>query len=331
MFTEIALITAVVTAAACAPLVAFLRHKGHHDVPNERSSHAVPTPRGGGIAVIVGAVVASSMVAMGAAPPWTSATWAALCAAGALAALGFADDVRDLPPITRLLLQVAVGVLAGAALGGLTGAIIGAVVIPTAVNMVNFMDGINGLCAGHAAVWGVGALLASRTGGGDVLLVLGAISLGGGLGFLPWNAPHARLFLGDVGSYLFGALVGVGLLSAVSALGADSPSPSAGAFITTLALVGAPYLLFALDTSAALARRLAAGEPVLRAHRSHVYQRLVNEGGLPHWVVSLAMALASLLATLAVSWSLAAGLAVSGTVGIAYFASPWLRRVAVAA
>ena len=252
MYTEIALITAVVTTAACAPLIALLHHKGHHDVPNERSSHAIPTPRGGGIAVLLGAMVACGVAAMAAAPPWSSATWAALGAAAALAALGFADDVRDLSPILRLLMQVTVGVLAGAALGGLTGALIGAVVIPTAVNMVNFMDGINGLCASHAAVWGIGALLASRAGGGEVLLVLGAISLGGGLGFLPWNAPHARLFLGDVGSYFFGALAGVGLLAAVSTLGDDAAPLSAGSVATVLGLVVAPYLLFALDTSAAL-------------------------------------------------------------------------------
>jgi len=139
------------------------------------------------------------------------------------------------------------------------------------------------------------------------------------------------MFLGDVGSYLFGALAGVGLLAAVSALGADSAPLSPAAVATVLGLVGAPYLLFALDTSAALSRRLAAGEPVLRAHRSHVYQRLVNEGGLAHWVVSLAMAAASLIATLAVSWNLAAGLVVASAVGISYFASPWARRVAVAA
>ena len=331
MFIEIALITAVVTLAACAPLIALLRHKGHHDVPNERSSHAIPTPRGGGIAVLVGAAVACSVVAMTAAPPWSSATWAALGAAAALAALGFADDVRDLSPILRLLMQVAVGVLAGAALGGIRGALIGAVVIPTAVNMVNFMDGINGLCAGHAAVWGVGALLASRAGGGEVLLVLGAISLGGGLGFLPWNAPHARLFLGDVGSYLFGALAGVGLLAAVSTLGADTAPLSAGAVATVLGLVGAPYLLFALDTSAALARRLAAGEPVLRAHRSHVYQRLVNEGGLPHWVVSAAIAGTSLLVTVAVALGPVTGMAAALLAGVAYLLSPRLRQATVIA
>ena len=71
MFIEIALITAVVTLAACAPLIALLRHKGHHDVPNERSSHAIPTPRGGGIAVLVGAAVACSVVAMTAVPTTT--------------------------------------------------------------------------------------------------------------------------------------------------------------------------------------------------------------------------------------------------------------------
>ena len=328
MFIEIALITAVVTLAACAPLVALLRHKGHHDVPNERSSHAIPTPRGGGIAVLVGAAVACSVVAMGAAPPWSSATWAALGAAAALAALGFADDVRDLSPILRLLMQVTVGVLAGAALGGLMGALIGAVVIPAAVNIVNFMDGINGLCAGHAAVWGIGALLASRAGGGEVLLVLGAISLGGGLGFLPWNAPHARMFLGDVGSYLIGGLAGIGMLAVAVEVGGANPSSAPWLLF---GLVCAPYLLFALDTGSTIIRRARRRENLLEAHRDHVYQRLVHGGGVPHWAVSLLMASLSMVVTVAFLSGWALGLAAAALAGGAYLVSPRLMTQEVTA
>ncbi len=327
MVVLLVLVTAGVTALSCAPLLAVLRRTGRYDVPNARSSHSAPTPRGGGLAVAAGAVVATAAATTWSAASWGAEGWVALGAVLVLAAVGFSDDLWGLRPMPRLLAQVAIGAGAGAFVGGgLTGAVVGAVVVPAAVNMVNFMDGINGLSGGHAAVWGVGALLAARAGGGDALALLGAISLGGGLGFLPWNTPRARLFLGDVGSYLFGALAGIGL---VACLPAVDGSPGEG--FKVVALVCAPYVLFALDTSAAIVRRLIAGEPVLRAHRSHVYQRLVNEGELPHWVVSAAMVGTSLVVTAAADLAPPVGVATALLAGSAYLATPRIRHVAVAA
>ena len=321
----LAIITAGVTAACCPPLIAILKRHSRYDVACERSSHSVPTPRGGGIAVVAGAGAAVVFAAVSLDDFGDRRLWVVLVGAGLLAAVGFADDVRGFSPVLRLLAQIGVGLGCGAALGGLLGAIMGAVVVPAAVNMVNFMDGINGLAAGHAAVWGVGAMLAVGAGGGLILAVFGAISLGGGLGFLPWNAPRARLFLGDVGSYFFGALAGIGLLSLIA-------SPDAlGAGATTFGLVCAPYLLFALDTSTAIVRRLRAGEHIFLAHRTHVYQRLVNEGELPHWVVSAAMVITSLVVTLAVAWDLFVGAAFAFLACVSYLASPRLFTGAVTA
>jgi UDP-N-acetylmuramyl pentapeptide phosphotransferase/UDP-N-acetylglucosamine-1-phosphate transferase len=322
----LALVTASVTFFACHPLLRLLHRTARYDVPNHRSSHSAPTPRGGGIAVAAGALTGALVVALRDLLDWGVSGWVAISAVVVLAAVGFADDVRGLPPLMRLVGQVVVGAVAGLVIGGgVGGAAVGAVVVPAAVNMVNFMDGINGLCASHAAVWGVGGLLAAQAGGSATLALLGAVSLGGGLGFIPWNAPRARLFLGDVGSYLFGGLAGVGVIAAL-------PSGQTGiSGAQVMALVCAPYLLFAVDTATALVRRLLAGEPLLEAHRSHVYQRLVNEGGLPHWVVSAMMAAASLLVTLATAWSTVAGLVTGCIVVVGYLASPRLRHVAVTA
>ena len=319
MVVLLVVVTAGVTFALCPPLIVLLKRHGRYDVVSSRSSHSSPTPRSGGLAVMggAGAAVAAATLLLG--HRWDAAVWAALAGAGTLGAVGLADDVKDRPPLLRLLAQVSVGVGCGGVIAGLIGALAGAIVVPAAVNMVNFMDGINGLCAGHAAVWGVGALLASTAGGGPVLAVLGAISLGGGLGFLPWNAPRARLFLGDVGSYFFGALAGLGILACLPAVRTTTSG------LTVLALVCAPLLLFAVDTSVALSRRILAGEPVLSAHRTHVYQRLVNEGRLPHWAVSAVMVITSLLVTFAAAWALAMGAVVGLVAATAYLASPRLR------
>ena len=323
MVASLVVVTAAATAALCPPLISLLKWWGRYDVACDRSSHENPTPRGGGLAVVAGATSALTAATLFVDPGWDATVWVTLAGAGVLAAIGLTDDVRDLAPLPRLLAQVAIGVGCGSVIAGLPGAVAGAVVVPAAVNMVNFMDGINGLCAGNAAVWGIGALLASAAGGGPVLAVLGAISLGGGLGFLPFNVPRARVFLGDVGSYFFGGLAGLGVLACIPAMA----NPSTGA--TVLALTCAPLLLFAIDTSVAMGRRVLAGEPLLSAHRTHAYQRLVNEGRTPHWVVSTSMVMTSLLVTLAAARNLLLGGVVGLVAATAYLASPRLRREAV--
>lgn len=313
-----ALITTLVTALAAPLVIHTLVRSQRLDHPNERSSHSTPTPRGGGLAILAGVACAAAWALTTSA--WSTPVWVAVGGSVALAAVGLLDDVRGLPPAPRLVAQLVIGAGVGAQLGGLSGATLGAVVVPAAVNMVNFMDGINGICAGHAAAWGVAAWFAADlTGASPALATLAALSLGGALGFLPYNVPRARLFLGDVGSYLLGGFAGIGVLIAVTAATTGSV-----ALWPLVGLVCAPYLLFAADTGTVIIRRLRAGEPVFDAHRTHVYQRLVNEHHLPHWVVSLAMACVSLVACAAVAVHWAAGLLVSAAAVIGYLSAPRL-------
>ena len=311
------LVTGVVCGAATAGagglLLPALRRSNRVDVPNHRSSHTVPTPRGGGLAIIAGAVTAAAVaLAVGG---WPADAWVLVAAALALALVGLTDDTRGLGPAPRLLAQVLVGAAAGAAVGGVAGLVVGALVVPAAVNMVNFMDGIDGLCASHAAVGGLGALLAGAALSNDTLSVIGALTAGGALGFLPWNAPRARMFLGDVGSYLLGGLAGLSVTTGLTA-GAHAWRPE------VIGCLAGPYVLFAADTATTLVRRHRLGEPLFEAHRGHVYQRLVHGRGLPHWVVSLAMALTAVVVTLAflLGWVpglVATAVALAGYLGVA--------------
>lgn len=314
-----ALVAGLVTLLAAPLVLRVLVRAQRLDHPNARSSHSTPTPRGGGVAVLIG--LGSVAVWALTVDAWSASVWVAVGGVVALAAVGLLDDVKGLPAVRRLGAQVAVGVATGAQFDGLRGAALGAVVIPAVVNMVNFMDGINGICAGHAAVWGAAAWFAADlTGAGPALATLGALSLGGALGFLPYNVPRARLFLGDVGSYLFGGLSGIGVLLAVT-------SAMTGVAATPWTLVGvvcAPYVLFAADTGTAIFRRLRAGEAVFDAHRTHVYQRLVNECRLPHWVVSLATVCVSLLVSASVAVHPAYGLLAWAVAVTGYLATPRL-------
>jgi UDP-N-acetylmuramyl pentapeptide phosphotransferase/UDP-N-acetylglucosamine-1-phosphate transferase len=280
------------------------------------------------LALLAGST-AAALAALIVGPGWSTSASAAVAGCALLALVGLTDDLFGLAAQPRLLAQALIGAAIGAALGGWGVAAFGAVVIPAAVNMVNFMDGINGICAAHAAVWGAGALAASSHIEGDVLAVVGALSLGGGLGFLPWNVLRARLFLGDVGSYLIGGLAGVGVLAAFSAL-----SPSRGEASSVWPLIGlvcGPYVLFAVDTASALVQRLRTHQPLFAAHRSHVYQRLANECGFPHWAVSAFTATLSVLVTIAFAISALTGWAAAATASALYLMAPRLvaRRVIV--
>ena len=300
------LVAAVVTFVI-APLVArVMRNRGVMDVPNHRSSHSNPVPRGGGVACFVGILVALAFVAF----RHDEAPWLVVAVAGALGIVGLVDDYKSLPAIVRLAAQIGAGATMGTLVGGGWWIALGAVTIPVVVNAVNFMDGINGITSLTMTVWGATAFILGKNQDLPSLSLVGALAAGSALGFLPWNLPTARLFLGDIGSYLFGGIAAAGLL-----IGWHGGVPEV--------LLAAPLTLYVIDTMTVLVKRAIRGESLFVAHREHVYQRLVNDGALSHAKVSVAVAVLSIIIT-AAWWpgSVLFGVAVTTVVVAAYLMSP---------
>ncbi|MFC6152904.1 MraY family glycosyltransferase [Nocardioides yefusunii] len=257
-FWGAAAVAVVVTGA----LIMVLHKARVMDVPNGRSSHVVPTPRGGGIAVML--AVVTGLALAGTIPWWV------LAPSLLLSCVGLMDDVRSLPALFRLVAQV--GVLAcavffllddGAKAFGLV-ALVGVIAAVGYVNAFNFMDGVNGISALHAAVAGGWFVWVGSRYDVDVVGPVGAALAGAVLGFLFWNA-RGSIFLGDVGSYGMGALIA---LSSVFAWGAGVPA----------LVVVAPLGVYLSDTAWVLVKRKRAGKSLTEAHRDHVYQRLLGFG-----------------------------------------------------
>nr|WP_238338182.1 hypothetical protein [Pedococcus badiiscoriae] len=243
-------------------------------------------------------------------------SWGLLAGALALALVGFADDRRDLPALVRLGAQAATGMIVGALVAGVVGALLGLILYSGIVNVVNFMDGINGISALTVALWGANAIVLAHLHDLPRLGVIGAVTMGAALGFLPWNAPVARLFLGDVGSYLFGALVAGGIL-----IGWAEGAPRAA--------LAAPLAIYVADSGTTIIVRARRREPLLEAHRSHVYQRLTSS---PCWIPHLLVSgfAATVAAVVTVAWYLAPGwaaaLASLAAIGLYLSAPHWMVR-----
>jgi UDP-N-acetylmuramyl pentapeptide phosphotransferase/UDP-N-acetylglucosamine-1-phosphate transferase len=278
------------------------------DIPNHRSSHVIPVPRGGGIACLAGVLAGLAF----ASARHQNVPWLAVSGAVLLALVGFADDRVALAAAPRLGAQVAVGALVGAAVGGGWWILAGMICILVAVNVVNFMDGINGITGLNVAAWGFVAMAVGYAQHAPSLVVIGAVTAGSGTAFLPWNAPVAKLFLGDVGSYLLGTLVGIGVV-----LGAHQTR--------SVVVLLAPMSIYLADTGTVLLRRVLRGEQLMVAHRQHVYQRLVSDAGMSHSTVAGITVVLALLITLAwVPGPALLGVPVTLVVLAAYLASPVL-------
>ncbi len=278
------LVAAVATGLAIPAVLFGLRAHGVLDVPNDRSSHVQPVFRGGGLACLFGVACGLAVAEVRGAP----VLWTAIALVIALSAVGFVDDIRGLAATPRLAAQAALG-------GGIgwliwaspIGVLAGTLVLMIAVNVVNFMDGIDGISGMTVGVWGISATVLGVVHNSHALVPVGAVTAGAALGFLPVNFPTARLFLGDIGSYLLGALIGLGIL-----VGARDG-------LSVVALV-APLSVYLADTTYTLLRRVMKRASLLTSHREHVYQRLVSHGGLSHPQVAILAAGASAL--VAVSW-----------------------------
>lgn len=287
------LILAVVCFAISAGLTmavrAYALRNSILDVPNERSSHTTPTPRGGGAAIAVAALGGIGVAGLLGWMP--TALAGGLFGGGVLVAgVGWVDDRGHVPPLLRAAVHAAAAAVVLWSIGGLpeirlgevtvsagwAGTLFGLITIVWLTNLYNFMDGIDGMAAGEAtSVALIGAVL---------LLVMGAprmaavswIIAAAAAGFLVWNWPPARIFMGDVGSGLLGFLFG-GMAIISEAEGALS------------SLVWALLLgVFVVDATATLIRRMAGGERWYSAHRQHAYQRAVR-AGFSHREVSAAV------------------------------------------
>lgn len=238
------------------------------DRPGERSLHVIPTPRIGGIGLVLGALPVA--FALG-----TPDVRAIALAAAAIALVSLVDDVKALPVAVRLPCHLAAAGVAVAAAwpeggaagaGAIAGAALAFLAIAWMTNLFNFMDGSDGLAGGMALV-GFAALGFAALRAGDAAIGHACIATSAAAaGFLVFNFPPARVFMGDAGSVPLGFLAG-----ALGWLGAGKGLWPAWFPI----LVFSPFVV---DASVTLARRLVAGEPILQAHRSHYYQRLVLSG-----------------------------------------------------
>lgn len=244
------------------------RKFGAMDVPNERSSHVSPTPRGGGASFVLITLLVAAWTAYAAES--TPILIYAICSC-VIAAVSFIDDIRSLSAISRLVVQLAASAAFVASvrpfqdLGySIVIAAAGIFWIVFLTNVFNFMDGIDGIAASQGVVtfasMGAYALVSRETVLGSILLAAGCATAG----FLLINWPPARVFMGDVGSAFLGFSVG-----SLAILGSD-PGMLLVMFFAT-----SPFLF---DATSTLVRRLARRENLLRSHRSHYYQRLVIAG-----------------------------------------------------
>lgn len=290
ILAESALIACSVSLAIgfCAQIVSvpLLRRAGLVDVPNARSSHDDTALRGGGLAVTVG-VTAGIILSTALDPGISSARMVPIILMLLfVVALGWTEDISELSAYLRLAGQFAIGAFC-AAVGGLLAdnlvapwVVLGGVATVGLVNVVNFMDGLNGMSVFHAAVFGSAFVVDGLVFDRGWMCVAGAAVVGGYLAFLPWNA-SGRVFLGDSGSYLLGGVCALTIL-----LGWMGGLP--------LVALAAPFLVYVADTGVTLILRIARGETWSEAHRDHVYQRL-HQHGMPHLAVSGIVALASAL------------------------------------
>lgn len=257
--------------------ISYAQRRDLIDHINERSSHAAPTPRGGGLAIVTSALAGfvAAQLAVGGSP----AVVAGLIGGGlGIAIVGWIDDHGHVNPGIRLSVHLLAGWWLIRWTGGLgeylgQGPVAAAVVdgvlvllIAWIVNLYNFMDGVDGLAASEAAYVALGAAFILLAGGGAPLaeaapaLVLAAATLG----FLRWNWPPARIFMGDISSGFLGFAI------AALILVAGRRDFSQG--VAVALLLGT----FLADTGVTMLRRLLTGQPVFRAHRSHAYQILAR-------------------------------------------------------
>jgi Fuc2NAc and GlcNAc transferase len=305
MPAEIAMLAAAVLVLSWALTFSVRRFalaRGLIDVPNERSSHVAPTPRGGGLAIVIASCAAFVYL-------WDTGAlelraFVGLLGGLAVAAVGFADDHVRIPAAARLAVHFAAALWALAWLGGLPPlpvghtlftspvgrGVLGLLGIVWTTNLFNFMDGIDGIAAseGTFVTWaGVALYLHSHAPAGPAAA---AVALGAACaGFLLWNWAPARIFMGDVGSGYVGY--------AIAVLAVIAARQQAQSVFVWWVLGG----VFFVDATATLARRVLRGKRAHQAHRTHAYQRIARRLA-SHGLTTTSVLLVNLLWLLPCAW-----------------------------
>jgi Fuc2NAc and GlcNAc transferase len=249
------------------------------DLPNARSSHVAPTPRAGGIAIVLSFVAALCALYF-----WRTLdlrTAGTLIFTGcAVAGIGYLDDRRQLTAKARFAVHLAAAVIAVALLGGFPtpelakwgvgefwfGLAFTVLVLAWATNLFNFMDGIDGLAASEAIFISTAGAFLNWLDGGDSGVTAAMLCLSvATAGCLVWNWPPARIFMGDVGSGFLGFMLT--LIAMLACSRGKVP-------IEVLPILGGVFLV---DATVTLTRRFARGDRWLEAHRSHAYQHLARK------------------------------------------------------
>lgn len=285
-------------ALACfsAAVVRFMVGAGVLDEPDARKAHSRPVPKGGGVGVVAAFLVGTAILYAfaGFARIADAYFLGVILASAAIAVVAFLDDLREWPFTVKLAAQLAAAAIAigsglvlsvvnvptiGPVALGPLGVVVTLVWILFTTNAMNFIDGLNGLASGVAVI-ACGALATIAALAGGWFVYFASLLLAAGLlGFLPFNFPRARIFMGDVGSQFCGFVLAV--LGVV-----------AGRFEQVeLSALLVPMLLFGVefDVAFTLVRRALAGDRLWQAHRSHLYQVAHRAGmratsvTLVHW------------------------------------------------
>ena len=249
------------------------------DYPNRRSLHDRPVSRAGGIGILAGLTAGLALVAF--LETFDRSHGWALAGAVMIACISLADDFRGVSPAIRLAVHLAAAgcvVLAGLSadrislaggtltLGAISGPAFTVLFVAWLVNLYNFMDGMDGFAGGMSTIGFATLAVLCAHRGPAALVAAGAVAAAASFGFLLFNFPPAKIFMGDLGSSLLGYLAAILMLW-------GERSASVPLWISVL--VFSPFIV---DATVTLFRRVLAGERPWRPHRSHFYQRLVRLG-----------------------------------------------------
>ena len=290
----------------CLWLIKRTEKLGLVDMPNIRSSHNKPMPKGGGAGIVLGMLAGLAICHFSAMAVMNIKYLVIITGFCLMAIMGFYNDRFNLSALTRIILQTFIACTMVYFAGnptsfeiggygitlGYIGAAFAVIWLVAITNFYNFMDGIDGLAAMQGIIAGIGIVIFGIILKEGSLIPMGLVLLGAAVGFLILNSPPAKIFMGDVGSY------------------------SIGFYIASLGLINRRLLVpiamvlgvFIFDTVVTLIRRVCRGERWYQAHRSHFYQRAVQLGYSHLQVTSAISVLFVLLTAMACIYLLAAPL-----------------------